>query len=86
TGDVELKTLAAPVTFRPGQDPASGMVSPILPSYNATAPEEILMAPSPYGQLRIMAGGNILPSKIAMLDIDPNYLPGLFTLGGSILY
>ncbi|MFX8235351.1 hypothetical protein ABTL20_22225, partial [Acinetobacter baumannii] len=21
-----------------------------------------------------------------MLDIDPNYLPGLFTLGGSILY
>lgn len=86
TGAVNLKTLAAPVTFKSGVDPATGKVQPILPSYNATAPIGILMAPSPTGQLSIMAGGDILPAKIAMLDLDPNYLPGLFTLGGSIIF
>ncbi|HWV51692.1 filamentous haemagglutinin family protein [Pseudorhodoplanes sp.] len=86
TGDVNLKTYAAPVTFKPGLDYTTGKVGQILPSYNVTAPVELLMAPSPHGQLHIMAGGDILPSKIAMLDIDPNYLPGLFTLGGSTLY
>ena len=33
-----------------------------------------------------MAADDILPAKIAMLDLDPNYVPGLFTLGGGMLY
>ncbi|HEX7823270.1 MAG TPA: hypothetical protein VF477_00060, partial [Mycobacterium sp.] len=86
TGEVDLKTFAAPVTFKSGTDASTGKVAQILPSYNVNAPSYILMAPSTDGQLSIMAAGDILPSKIAMLDIDPNYLPGLFTLGGSILY
>ncbi len=81
---MNVKTQAAPPTFV-SRD-ANFQPLPIPESYNASAPAYIVMAPSPYGQLSIMAGSDILPSKIAMLDLDPNYVPGLFTFGGSILY
>ncbi len=84
TGDVNVKSQAGPPTFI-SRD-ANNQSLPIPESYNASAPAYIVMAPSPYGQLSLMAGSDILPSKIAMLDIDSNYVPGLFTLGGSIIY
>ncbi len=85
TGEVNVKTIAAPVTFAP-TDPLTNQRLPVPDAYNINAPGYVVMAPSPYGQLSIMAGGDIQSSTIAMLDLDPNYVPGLFTLGGSILY
>ncbi|MCK9913008.1 filamentous hemagglutinin family protein [Microbacteriaceae bacterium K1510] len=77
-GDANLRTYAAP--------PTGGLAVVNPPAaYNMDAPSAILMVPSPTGQLRILAGGDIKPTKIAMLDGDPNLLPGLFTLGGKIL-
>ncbi|MCA6109660.1 filamentous haemagglutinin family protein [Bradyrhizobium cenepequi] len=76
-GDANLRTYAAP----PGYQTAN----PALAEYNLDAPTAILMVPNPQGQLSILAGGNIAPAKIAMLDGDPNLLPGLFTLGGNII-
>ncbi|WP_213737826.1 filamentous haemagglutinin family protein [Bradyrhizobium sp. dw_411] len=39
----------------------------------------VLLMPSPKGQLQLLAGGDIAPSTIAMLDADPGLLPGLFS-------
>jgi filamentous hemagglutinin family protein len=41
---------------------------------------EVLLAPSPVGQLSLLAGGGIAPSTIAMLDADPGILPGPFSI------
>ncbi len=73
TGDVELRTFLLP----PGES--------VGPQDNPNSPKAILMAPSPVGQLSILAGGDIDPMRLAMLDMDPNFLPGLFTLGGNIV-
>jgi hypothetical protein len=51
----------------------------------------VLLVPSPQGQLTLLAGGDILPATIAMLDADPGVLPGTFSTfnasfgGGSSL-
>jgi hypothetical protein len=80
-GNANLRTLAAPPGYA-----APGGNSELAPAeYNYDAPSAILMVPSPEGQLSIFAGGNITPTRIAMLDTDPYYLPGLFTLGGKII-
>ena len=42
---------------------------------------QILMAPSPVGQLELLAGGDIAPMTLAMSDADPALLPGLFGSG-----
>jgi hypothetical protein len=78
TGNVDLRTAAAPAgaVFNTGSAPAS---------YNPLSPNSILMVPSPVGQLSILAAGDIGPTKIAMLDMDPYFLPGLFTLGGNLV-
>lgn len=39
---------------------------------------QILMAPSPIGQLELLAAGDIAPTTLAMSDADPGLLPGLF--------
>ena len=39
---------------------------------------QILMAPSPIGQLELLAAGDIAPATLAMSDADPGLLPGLF--------
>jgi hypothetical protein len=44
------------------------------------AAQAILLAPSPVGQLQLLAGGNIAPATIAMLDADPGLLPGAFSV------
>jgi filamentous hemagglutinin family protein len=76
-GNANLRTFAAP----PGID-----LSDVAPAaYNMDAPTAILLMPTATGQLAILAGGDIAPTKIAMLDGDPNELPGLFTLGGKII-
>ncbi|WP_445489680.1 filamentous haemagglutinin family protein [Rhodopseudomonas sp. RCAM05734] len=77
-GDVNLRTLATPVGF-------VGDANKALPEYNYDAPSAILLTPSTVGQLGVFAGGNIAPTQIAMLDSDPYYLPGLFTLGANIV-
>ena len=46
----------------------------------------VVLAPSPLGQLRLFAGGNLAPVTLAMDDGDPSLLPGplsafLFTQG-----
>ena len=79
TGDANLRTYAAP----PGYQTTNPALAPA--EYNYDAPTAILLVPNPQGQLSILAGGNIAPTKIAMLDGDPNLLPGLFTLGGNII-
>lgn len=75
-GDANLRAYAVPATFAGAVPPAA---------YNADAPKGILMVPVATGQLSILAGGSIAPTSIAMLDGDPNLLPGLFTLGGSVI-
>ena len=42
---------------------------------------QILMAPSPVGQLELLAAGDIAPATLAMSDADPGLLPGLFGSG-----
>ncbi len=80
-GDANLRAFAAPPGYAaPNQNPALAPVE-----YNFDGPSAILMTPNPTGQLSILAGGNIAPTKIAMLDADPDYLPGLFTRGGNII-
>ncbi|WP_454618595.1 filamentous haemagglutinin family protein [Bradyrhizobium cenepequi] len=81
TGDVNLRTFAAP----PSYQPPSGNVAVVPAEYNYDAPSAMLLVPSPNGQLSILAGGNIAPTTIAMLDADPYNLPGLFTQGGRII-
>ncbi len=80
TGDVELRTMLMP----PGAIVANNSQQNAPAEFNPNAPDAILMAPSPVGQLSILASGDIASMKLAMLDIDPNFLPGLFTLGGSL--
>lgn len=81
TGDVNLRTIAAPV----GTAYYNGDPRDAPESHNASAPNSILMVPDPDGQLSILAAGDIGPTKIAMLDMDPYYLPGVFTLGGNAI-
>lgn len=82
TGDIDLKTLASP----PGYNPQSGIaITPAQQaSYNVNSPTAILLVPSPDGQLSLLAGHNVGKTNIAMLDADPYYLPGLYSLGGSL--
>lgn len=75
-GDANLTVFAPP----PGSDTNNHDTAS-----NSNSARAILMVPNPSGQLTILAGGSIAPTKIAMLDSDPNYLPGLFTLGGDII-
>src|SRR5262249_6909219 len=77
TGNIDIRTRSAP----PGVFIPDVRTAPAI--YNPTAPTSILMAPTPSCQLSILAGGDIGPTKIAMLDMDPYFLPGLFTLGGN---
>ncbi len=80
TGDVELRTSTVPAGIQtPNNSPSTAPAQ-----YNPSSPLAILMAPSPVGQLSILAGGDIASMKLAMLDMDPNDLPGLFTLGGGL--
>src|SRR6201999_3055946 len=51
-----------------------------------SAASAILLAPSPIGELELLAGGNIAPSTIAMLDADPGQLPGPFSQGGNWIF
>src|SRR5262249_228173 len=53
--------------------------------YNTNFADAILLTPNAKGRLNIFAGEDIPPTRIAMLDVDPNFLPGLFTLGGAII-
>jgi len=39
----------------------------------------VLLVPSPVGELDLLAGGDIAPATIAMLDADPGVLPGPFS-------
>jgi filamentous hemagglutinin family protein len=81
-GNANLRTYAVP----PGYEPPGNSNWALSPAaYNYGAPYSILMVPTATGQLRLLVGGNILPTSIAMLDSDPNLLPGLFTLGGANL-
>jgi hypothetical protein len=43
----------------------------------------VLLMPSASGQLQLLAGGNIAPATIAMLDADPGLLPGPFSIYAS---
>ncbi len=43
------------------------------------AASAILLAPSPIGELQLLAGDNIGPANIAMLDSDPGILPGVLS-------
>ncbi len=81
-GNANLRTYAVP----PGYIPPGNNNWALAPAaYNYGAPYAMLMVPAADGQLRILVGGNIAPTSIAMLDGDPNELPGLFTLGGPNL-
>ncbi len=44
-----------------------------------TANSQLLMMPSPQGELGLFAGGNIVGTTIGMMDADPGLLPGLFS-------
>ena len=82
-GNANLRTYAVPPGYAPpGNTPNWGLAPA---AYNYGAPYGILMVPTANGQLSLLAGGNIAPTSIAMLDNDPNELPGLFTLGGANL-
>ncbi|NVO17643.1 MAG: filamentous hemagglutinin family protein [Rhodoplanes sp.] len=41
--------------------------------------QQVLMMPSPTGELELLAGGSITAGNIAMLDADLGLLPGLYT-------
>jgi hypothetical protein len=43
----------------------------------------VLLVPSSAGQLQLLAGGNIAPTSIAILDADPGILPGPFSAFNS---
>lgn len=80
-GDANLRTITTP----PRYVPPNGDWTRAPAGYNGASPSAILLVPSPVGQLSILAGGDIMPTKISMLDADPYNLPGLFTRGGKII-
>jgi hypothetical protein len=51
----------------------------VTTSPDGPAALSVLLVPSPRGQLELLAGGNIAPATIAMLDADPGVLPGAYS-------
>jgi hypothetical protein len=49
------------------------------PLANPHLADEIVLYPSPVGQLNLFAGGDIMPVTIDMEDGDPGLLPGVFS-------
>lgn len=63
-GSIEASSVAGSVDLRTG---------------SVSSANNILLVPSEHGQLRILAGRDIAPLTIAMLDSDLGQLPGLFS-------
>ncbi|MEA3390693.1 MAG: filamentous hemagglutinin family protein [Pseudomonadota bacterium] len=78
TGSADLQVYSPP----PGAVQTGGALPD---AWHPDAPRAILMVPSSKGQLSILTAGDIAGTRLAMLDADPNVLPGLFTLGGNVI-
>ncbi|HEY4078732.1 MAG TPA: filamentous hemagglutinin family protein [Rhizomicrobium sp.] len=68
----------------PGTFTAAALTGNISLLEGGGAAQALLMAPSSSGQLQLLAGGDIGPATIAMLDADPGLLPGPFSTFSSI--
>jgi hypothetical protein len=74
TGDVDVHAIASPV----GLDVYDPIRKNPPERYHLDAVNAIVLAPSPLGQLSILAAGDISATTIGMLDTDPAMQPGLF--------
>ncbi|HEY4079018.1 MAG TPA: filamentous hemagglutinin family protein [Rhizomicrobium sp.] len=70
------------VAVYPGTFEASALTGNLAINTDDTSfsqARSVLLAPSPTGNLQLLAAGDIAPASIAMLDGDPGLLPGPFS-------
>ncbi len=66
--------------FTPGTFTAAALTGDLnVMTPGTLSASAVLLVPSPVAQLQLLAGGDIAPATIAMLDADPGLLPGVFS-------
>ncbi|MBV9064090.1 MAG: hypothetical protein JOY77_14355, partial [Alphaproteobacteria bacterium] len=74
-------TKGTAVAVYPGSLTALSLTGDMVLGTGATGQaRQILLYPSPIGELQLAAGDDIMPTVIAMSDSDPGLLPGAFSI------